>query len=75
MFVGSGIFKGENPAARAKAMCEACSHYLDARIMARGSEGLGTGMVGVQDGGETAGCGCWLWLRVMMMIAACDAFI
>jgi pyridoxal 5'-phosphate synthase pdxS subunit len=53
VFVGSGIFKGENPAARAKAMCEVCSHYLDARIMARGSEGLGKGMVGVLDDGET----------------------
>merc|ERR1712137_650365 len=28
VFVGSGIFKGENPAARARAMVETCSHYL-----------------------------------------------
>lgn len=53
VFVGSGIFKGENPAERAKAMVETCSHYLDARLMARCSEGLGRGMVGVLDDGET----------------------
>jgi len=34
-------------------MVETCSHYLDARLMARCSEGLGRGMVGVLDDGET----------------------
>merc|ERR1719486_1783683 len=29
VFVGSGIFKGENPAARARAMVAACTHYKD----------------------------------------------
>ena len=53
VFVGSGIFKGENPKERARAMVETCSHYLDARLMARMSEGLGKGMVGVLDDGET----------------------
>merc|ERR1712176_561617 len=46
VFVGSGIFKGENPAERARAMVETCSHYLNARLMATKSEGLGKGMVG-----------------------------
>jgi pyridoxal 5'-phosphate synthase pdxS subunit len=57
VFVGSGIFKGENPAARARAMVETCSHYLDARLMARKSEGLGKGMVGLLDDGETYALG------------------
>eukprot|EP00747_Dinoflagellata_sp_TGD_P179306 gnl/TRDRNA2_/TRDRNA2_29919_c0_seq1.p1 gnl/TRDRNA2_/TRDRNA2_29919_c0~~gnl/TRDRNA2_/TRDRNA2_29919_c0_seq1.p1 ORF type:complete len:523 (+),score=120.86 gnl/TRDRNA2_/TRDRNA2_29919_c0_seq1:73-1641(+) len=52
VFVGSGIFKGENPAQRAKAMVEACSHYRDAKRVARVSEGLGKGMVGILDNGE-----------------------
>eukprot|EP00929_Paragymnodinium_shiwhaense_P097670 TRINITY_DN592_c0_g1_i2.p1 TRINITY_DN592_c0_g1~~TRINITY_DN592_c0_g1_i2.p1 ORF type:complete len:519 (+),score=158.01 TRINITY_DN592_c0_g1_i2:110-1666(+) len=57
VFVGSGIFKGENPAERARAMVETCSHYLDARLMARKSEGLGKGMVGILDDGETYAIG------------------
>merc|ERR1719203_973320 len=51
VFVGSGIFKGENPAARAKAMVEACSHYRNPKLVARVSEGLGKGMVGILDNG------------------------
>lgn len=57
VFVGSGIFKGENSAARARAMVETCSHYLDARLMAKKSEGLGKGMVGLLDDGETYALG------------------
>jgi len=47
VFVGSGIFKGENPAARARAMVAACTHYRDPAIVARVSEGLGKAMVGL----------------------------
>lgn len=57
VFVGSGIFKGENPAERARAMVETCTHFLDARRMAKCSEGLGKGMVGVLDDGETYALG------------------
>ena len=47
VFVGSGIFKGENPAARARAMVAACTHYKNPAIVARVSEGLGKAMVGL----------------------------
>jgi pyridoxal 5'-phosphate synthase pdxS subunit len=53
VFVGSGIFKGENPAERAKAMVQACSHFRDPKLVARVSEGLGKGMVGILDNGES----------------------
>ena len=35
VFVGSGIFKGENPAQRARAMVAACTHYNDPATVAR----------------------------------------
>merc|ERR1719171_2520879 len=57
VFVGSGIFKGDNPAQRARAMVETCSHYLNARRVAKCSEGLGKAMVGVLDDGETYALG------------------
>ena len=41
VFVGSGIFKSSNPAARAKAIVEAVLHYDDPEVVARVSEGLG----------------------------------
>ena len=47
VFVGSGIFKGENPELRAKAMVQACTNFKDPTIVARVSEGLGKGMVGL----------------------------
>ena len=47
VFVGSGIFKGENPAARARAMVAACTHYQRPNIVAKVSEGLGKAMVGL----------------------------
>jgi len=52
VFVGSGIFKGENPEERARAMVEACSHFRNAKRVAQVSEGLGKGMVGILDNGE-----------------------
>src|ERR1035437_3902977 len=40
VFVGSGIFKSEDPASRAKAIVEATTHYQDPVILARVSRGL-----------------------------------
>merc|ERR1719152_839223 len=47
VFVGSGIFKSSNPAARAKAIVEAVTHYNDPKVLARVSENLGEAMVGL----------------------------
>lgn len=41
VFVGSGIFKSENPQKRARAIVEATTHFEDADIVARVSEDLG----------------------------------
>lgn len=57
VFVGSGIFKGENPAARARAMVAACTHYNNPLTVARASTGLGKAMVGLlehEEGPEVA---------------------
>jgi len=53
VFVGSGIFKGENSAARARAMVKACTYWNCPEVVAQVSEGLGKGMVGILDNGET----------------------
>jgi pyridoxal 5'-phosphate synthase pdxS subunit len=47
VFVGSGIFKGENPAKRARAMVAACTHWRSPEVVARVSEHLGKAMVGL----------------------------
>ena len=47
VFVGSGIFKSEDPAPRAKAIVEATTHFEDAAILAKVSRGLGTPMTGI----------------------------
>jgi len=47
IFVGSGIFKSENPFARAKAIVEAVTHYRDPEVLARVSRGLGEAMPGI----------------------------
>jgi pyridoxal 5'-phosphate synthase pdxS subunit len=44
VFVGSGIFKSEDPPARARAIVEATTHWQDAERVARASRGLGTPM-------------------------------
>jgi pyridoxal 5'-phosphate synthase pdxS subunit len=46
VFVGSGIFKSDNPEARAKAVVKATTHYRDAKIIAEVSAGLGEPMRG-----------------------------
>jgi pyridoxal 5'-phosphate synthase pdxS subunit len=48
VFVGSGIFKSDNPAARAKAIVEATTHFQDAAILAKISRGLGEPMKGLE---------------------------
>ena len=46
VFVGSGIFKSEDPSKRARAIVEATTHYEDADIVAKVSRGLGGAMRG-----------------------------
>jgi pyridoxal 5'-phosphate synthase pdxS subunit len=48
VFVGSGIFKSEDPARRALAIVEATTHYEDPQIVAKVSRGLGTPMAGLE---------------------------
>jgi pyridoxal 5'-phosphate synthase pdxS subunit len=48
IFVGSGVFKSENPAARARAIVEATTHYTDADVVADASRGLGEAMRGLE---------------------------
>jgi len=51
VFVGSGIFKSTNPSERAKAIVEATTHYRDAEVLARVSQGLGDAMTGLAAAG------------------------
>ncbi|MBX5440095.1 MAG: pyridoxal 5'-phosphate synthase lyase subunit PdxS [Solirubrobacteraceae bacterium] len=44
VFVGSGIFKSEDPERRARAIVEATTHYQDPARVAKASEGLGAAM-------------------------------
>jgi pyridoxal 5'-phosphate synthase pdxS subunit len=46
IFVGSGIFKSEDPAARARAIVKATTHYDDPAVLAEASRGLGRAMAG-----------------------------
>ena len=50
VFVGSGIFKSQNPALMAKAIVQATTHYKDAKIIAEVSRGLGGAMPGLEIG-------------------------
>ncbi len=50
IFVGSGIFKSDNPAARAKAIVEATTHYQDFKLLAEVSKGIGSAMRGIHVG-------------------------
>ncbi|GAA1452830.1 pyridoxal 5'-phosphate synthase lyase subunit PdxS [Nesterenkonia lacusekhoensis] len=47
VFVGSGIFKSGNPAARAEAIVKATTYYDDPAVLAEVSKGLGDAMVGL----------------------------
>lgn len=48
VFVGSGIFKSQNPAKMAKAIVEAVNHYNEPEIIAEVSRGLGEPMRGIE---------------------------
>ena len=48
VFVGSGIFKSEDPAGRGRAIVEATTHFADPERVARASEGLGTAMASLE---------------------------
>ena len=47
VFVGSGIFKSDNPQKRAEAIVKATTYYNDPNIIAQVSEGLGEAMSGI----------------------------
>lgn len=48
IFVGSGIFKSQNPAKTASAIVEATTHYNDPEILAKVSKDLGAAMPGLE---------------------------
>jgi pyridoxal 5'-phosphate synthase pdxS subunit len=48
VFVGSGIFKSEDPAKRAKAIVQATTHFKDPDVLVKVSEDLGEAMVGIE---------------------------
>jgi len=48
IFVGSGIFKSQNPEARAAAIVRATTHFQDPKVLAEVSEGIGDAMPGIE---------------------------
>jgi pyridoxal 5'-phosphate synthase pdxS subunit len=48
VFVGSGIFKSEDPAKRAKAIVQATTHFKDPDVLVKVSEDLGEAMAGIE---------------------------
>ncbi len=48
VFVGSGIFKSEDPERRARAIVEATTHYQDPARVAAASDGLGQPMMSIE---------------------------
>ena len=48
VFVGSGIFKSDNPEKRAKAIVEAVAHYDEPDVIAEVSKDLGDAMIGIE---------------------------
>jgi pyridoxal 5'-phosphate synthase pdxS subunit len=48
VFVGSGIFKSEDPPSRAKAIVRATTHFGEPKIIAEVSRGLGDAMAGLE---------------------------
>merc|ERR1712110_343031 len=47
VFVGSGIFKSEQPEKRARAIVKAVTHYNDPKMLAEVSENIGEAMTGI----------------------------
>jgi pyridoxal 5'-phosphate synthase pdxS subunit len=54
-FVGSGIFKSEDPERMARAIVEATTHYQDPAVIVRVSKGLGAAMRGLEVAGMANG--------------------
>ncbi len=50
VFVGSGIFKSDDPARRARAIVEATTNFRDAAMVAKVSRGIGGAMAGLEIG-------------------------
>ena len=48
VFVGSGIYKSEDPPRRARAIVEAVTHFEDPEVLARVSSGLKDAMAGIE---------------------------
>src|SRR5437870_2695119 len=48
VFVGSGIFKSDDPANRARAIVKATTHWRDAQALVEAEESLGSGMKGIE---------------------------
>jgi pyridoxal 5'-phosphate synthase pdxS subunit len=55
VFVGSGIYKSEDPPARARAIVEAVTHFTDANVLAQASSGLKEAMPGIEMATLSAG--------------------
>lgn len=55
VFVGSGIFKSENPEKFARAIVQATTHFQDYKLIAEISKGLGTAMHGLEMASLAAG--------------------
>lgn len=49
VFVGSGIFKSDNPKKRAEAIVKAVKHYNEPKVLAEVSHDLGDAMVGINE--------------------------
>jgi pyridoxal 5'-phosphate synthase pdxS subunit len=48
VFVGSGIFKSQDPSVRARAIVQATTHFKDPDVLAKVSEDLGEAMPGIE---------------------------
>ena len=62
VFVGSGIFKSDDPAPRARAVVKAVTHFREAKLLAEVSRGLGEAMPGGDryHSARRAAGGAWL---------------
>ena len=49
VFVGSGIFKSDDPSRMARAIVEATTHFEDPGVVAKVSTGLGAAMRGLEN--------------------------
>jgi pyridoxal 5'-phosphate synthase pdxS subunit len=54
IFVGSGIFKSDDPEKRARAIVKATTHWRDAEALVEAEESLGSGMKGIEAAGLPA---------------------